>query len=985
MEIQQSYNSVERIKRDFAGLSAWRTEYLASQLADIEGLKSTSLPLPEESRFTTSLAISNNLPLIAVGSGSYDTNLFFVEAKHERNRETELKIKAFFASRFPIYSLSYQDDFLITGTERGASILYQVSSSQLLQNNQGEGEGNNGGGKGVVKCIETYKNKAAKSVETAAPGNHIASRRVGCVAFCPGTISTDDGGDGSGGAWRVLDRANAKTTTFLSCLSGTVNVWDINRNSKAIRIEKMAGQPIFTAEWSPHNPYSQILSGSTDGGISILDLRKKGRGIFWKMQNDGQGLAINDISWSPFVPYWIASGGDGGVVNIWDIRFTGGNKMGAGVDVAAVIGKNQINGTVTKVCWSKSHLDLINTGSSDRHYRLHNIRIDETMGYTSRVVADRTAADDIGSIVGLVSGSLKDQEVVFSLSDCGDLYTHVMTDRILSNIAIHKKDSEKETKVEADIYTRRLEEGALKALDFVNELLNGNDSKESDQEILKQVLSHSAQIKHLCEIFEEKPELENNLLGRNLSTDSKDTAEEDGAPIAAKSAETEFLRDMRHLSYGLPPGYFSLLGKTGGGQFEKARERLNVTKLRITLQELVAEAKQGEAASVKTWGKLVQQEERVCRGIRLQPRLFDPELLKDLIKIVLARDCIKGLVMGKAFCEIYMEMEKTHGAVVRSQDLAGLVHVLLAPTIFDPDQQQPTQGSTPGSSVSLENLQMTQIREIIRAYLLRNPILVLEMVNLEIKVQEAVLKGGDQVKVADKIITHMKTHASRIRSLVPSRKRPPVKDTSGNADMVDSLDPYYPATVTISAAATRLYLNALIQMRSYDVYLSNVKFWALHHSPLYGLPLTKTLLKQTQEVVAPRFKRQLDVVLSTIEKEPLGLEPRIYRDILMKIATTLVDACVDLYSTLPLSSSSLLDYFSKISNSFYSVLDALVSHSAENKLRASREVSPLINALNDLLSSSNSRSASSPFAIDNNIKSSYIVISDCIKQLSSYS
>ncbi|KAJ2821158.1 hypothetical protein GGI24_004295, partial [Coemansia furcata] len=73
--------------------AAWRQAYVASDTGDSSGVQSTSLGLPDESRFTTSLAMSEDQPLLAVGSASHETNMFFVQSLDD-----QLDVKASFAS-----------------------------------------------------------------------------------------------------------------------------------------------------------------------------------------------------------------------------------------------------------------------------------------------------------------------------------------------------------------------------------------------------------------------------------------------------------------------------------------------------------------------------------------------------------------------------------------------------------------------------------------------------------------------------------------------------------------------------------------------------------------------------------------------------------------------------------------------------------------------------------------------------------------------
>ncbi|PVU95416.1 hypothetical protein BB559_002749 [Furculomyces boomerangus] len=922
-------------------LDSWRTQYLASQHADSDALKTSLLALPEDSRFTTSLAISNDSPLIAIGSGSYETNLFFVDA----NPSKEMKVKAFFASKFPIYSLSFQSDMLITGTERSAAVLYQVSSNKLISSDEISKDSHS---EPLVRCIGTYKNKAARSIEAAAAGNHIPSRRVHCVSFAPkfNSIQKNEGStDPNEDLWPPSSISD--TPVFFSCLGGTLNIWDANNNNQALRIEKICTQPVFSAEWSPHSPHSQIAAGSVDGIISILDLRKKGRGVAWRTHYDNGNIGINDISWNPFVPYWIASGGDDGIVNIWDLRFTTAGKP------AAVVGANQIHSAVTKVCWSRSHVDLISTGCADRHWRLHNLRSDtstEVQKVDSSVVADGIGAEDIGAIVGLVNGP-ENSNMYYSLSDCGDLCSYKITDKLLANIAPHRINKDiypREYKSESDIYARNFSSGSSAVVEFVNSLVTNNGTQ------IQGIMESSDQVRQLCELFKAKAEItsENWKIPPIQQQQVGTPDESNGYQISSSAEITEkFVSKLRTLEYGLPPGYSLEELAAKDPEIMKALESLNMTNLRVKLQDIVDEFRElenstadGDEAEEKReqiCSRLLDRESQLYMYLEQQPKLFDANLLKDVAKIVLSHDCLRGLSLGEKIFEIYVKLSKKN--LVECESLSGLVHVLLAPTIFDPDQGE-SNDNTPG------NLDIGEIRSRIGGYLVCNPSVVLEMVRLEIKVQDTVLKGGDQVKVANKIIDHMNEHSASIKTLL--MKYPSIH----KFPLFDEIRPEYPSTITLSAAATRLYLNALIQMRSYDEYLANVKFWLPpNKSGLVGYPLTNVLSRQCYEVVVPRFKRQLDIVVNTVNREPLGLEPRIYRDVILKIANTLVRCDLETNEqensspiTLNLSFNQMQTYFLAIYPAFGSVLQALAQHSSESKLRAGREASPLVTALESL-------------------------------------
>ncbi|KAJ2618019.1 hypothetical protein GGF44_005839 [Coemansia sp. RSA 1694] len=189
-------------------------------------------------------------------------------------------------------------------------------------------------------------------------------------------------------------------------------------------------------------------------------------------------------------------------------------------------------------------------------------------------------------------------------------------------------------------------------------------------------------------------------------------------------------------------------------------------------------------------------------------------------------------------------------------------------------------------------------------------------------------------------------------------------------------------------------------MRAYDEYLVNSQWWRVAAPPppspssphqnnnedigrVVGsdvgwpssYPLARMINRQTATLVVPRFARQLDVVRTAVAKEPLSLEPRLYRDTLHKIAriNLLMRPCSSseeevLTFTIPSSStdpaasspktvstgiaeSLLVDAFDEIGNAFLMLLEALARHASHRDAhkRAAAEALPLHESLAKLL------------------------------------
>ncbi|KAJ2541958.1 hypothetical protein EV175_006099, partial [Coemansia sp. RSA 1933] len=476
-------------------LSQWRRTYLASEVGDADGVNSTSLALPDETRFTTCMAVSEDQPLLAVGSGSYETNMFFVQSL-----EDQLDVKASFASKFPIYSLGFKTNLLMAGTDRNTSVLYKVDRARLLGYPAENAIDEDGGGEEgpLVRCIGTFKNKAAKSIDIAAPGNHVPTRRVSCVEFAPTFGAGSEGGKqgGSSGASWPPASVGANSEMFLACVGGVVNIWDAAHSQHALRMEKVSNQPLTRAAWNPQSPANVIAASGVDGVVNVLDLRRRGRAVAWRtalpaIGND-DGWAINDLAWSPFVPYWLATAGEGGIVRVWDMRYAASD--GAAV---AELRHPTNHGTVRSVAWSPAHVDMLATGTSDRAWRLHALRAPDdepSSGDMPTVIAERRAADDIGSVVSVHGKG----DAFYTLSSCGDLYAHRVASSALKHTATYR--------MEASDATARRAEAAVHARDF-------KAASESVLELVERLKEQkldtagSNMVKALCDLFKAKPRL----------------------------------------------------------------------------------------------------------------------------------------------------------------------------------------------------------------------------------------------------------------------------------------------------------------------------------------------------------------------------------------------------------------------------------------------------------------------------------------------
>ncbi|KAJ2809418.1 hypothetical protein H4R20_000143 [Coemansia guatemalensis] len=980
--------------------SRWRRAYIASETGDATGVQSTSLALPDEARFTTCMAMSSDQPLVAVGSGSYETNMFFVQTLDD-----QLDVKASFASKFPIYSLAFKDNLLMAGTDRSTSVLYRVDRARLLGFS---GEGEDGP---LVRCVGTFKNKAAKSIDIAAPGNYVPTKRVACVEFAPAYAP--------GSSWPPAS-VGAGAELFLSCLGGVLNVWDAAHSQQALRVEKVSGQPLSRATWSPHAPATLVAAAGIDGMVSVMDLRRRGKAVAWRSRQPeglGGGAAgawlggemgadsgVADVAWSPYAPYWLATGGEGAQACVWDLRFAAAD--GAGV---AALRHPTSHGAIRSVAWSATHADLVATGTSGKALWLHSLRTTEDgAAVRAAVVADRRAADDIGSVVAL-SGK---GTAFFSLSSCGDVYAHRVTQGALAKAAVHQGEPAKELDGET---LRRDEAEALRGVESAVYARDLNAAAEAVLRLVPRLksdpMAHADCIRLLCDLFKAKPRIAQGswalppppattALADGGAAPSVEARDGVGAADVREGAQaTEALRvfaaDLRQLAYGLPPGFPLEATASRLPVVWQALEQLNMANLRVRLERMVAAADAGtekDADGRPAWKGIADRERQIMQYVKAEPQLFDPRLLRAVVKLILPHDCIRGLTLGLGICQAYLSNQRMHehdaasssAPAITCTDLDGLVHVLLFPTLFDLDTSgngAADSDAMAARSVAAPTVQL--VRERIGECLAACPEAVFEMVRLEITIQQTVLHGnGEQKKVAADIVAAMHSHAQAVRVLLAN-----TGSESSRARI--QIHPTYPATTTMSASAVRLYLNSLLSTRAYEEHLINTQWWRMpppavpaDEAHVIGsdrgwpssFPLARVLNRQAAVAIVPRLQRQIDVVLATIKKEPLGLEPRLYRDTLLKVArvavlmqgesvlTFVTDVATKATPTAPAASTRqtvctaldrgmLATVFEDVGGAFLMLLEALTRHTSHRDAfkRAASEAAPLRESLAELL------------------------------------
>ncbi|CAO3589619.1 unnamed protein product [Absidia cylindrospora] len=158
----------------------------------------------------------------------------------------------------------------------------------------------------------------------------------------------------------LLDRS----THFLTTVANHVELWDVNYpgNTNLHSIEPDES-PANVAHWSSLST-SLIVTGGEAGHLYVVDLRLKDhQGIVWKAP-EAHSNAIRDAQFNPFIPYWLASGGDDSIVNIWDLRATCHKPL------AKIDGHH---GPISSIAWGNVRPEKLATTSRDGTFRIWSL------------------------------------------------------------------------------------------------------------------------------------------------------------------------------------------------------------------------------------------------------------------------------------------------------------------------------------------------------------------------------------------------------------------------------------------------------------------------------------------------------------------------------------------------------------------------------------------------------------------------------------
>ncbi|KAI8899141.1 hypothetical protein BC833DRAFT_586981 [Globomyces pollinis-pini] len=778
------------------------------------------------STWTTSIVSISHTPIIVVGAASTESNFFILE-NTAKNKLTSvegesvpldaLQIKADFSMAQPSYSLSAYGNKIISSGPNGAANLYSIDTQNIKFG------ANEKCLKQIQECV--FNPTALNDIPISPPNTRIRSVKVSDAVIEP--------------TCTVLSSTDTTIRRVIGIQSNSLYHYDIP-TAKVLASEMVGKQALNKVSFSSHSPFGALVSiASQDSSISIMDTRLLQNGtksIVWSIQNAHQG-EVNDVQFNTFLPFWLASAGDDGVVKLWDIRYLKG-------PLSRIDGHY---GAVTSMAWSNTHCDIIATTSMDRSCRAWSFSSDEITVKTpwkermvgcplsefeseeqlrggetilgAKFIGDYNSYD--APVLSVSTGSVH-ADTFFTLSAFGTVSSHTIPSKMFENLIEHRFENANEREVESAIYNRQICE-AYEAM-----------VKLSRNEIPKdiQLQEHEAELIKLCTM--------------------KEAVDDNSWSVGAMGelSHQKAQEMLKSYSYGFPPNFSSFpQWKSVIPQWVQLQYDLVVFR-----HQLATQVKQGN------FDYIFEKEKSFILGLEADHEFIDNNLLYTLLQNSLLHKYQKGMQLIIQMSELLADIPK-----YSFDNLSDILTLIMFPTVYDSDNWLPDKEldysrfnfnerqrslqeyldhvksfnegegalkSSPVSPKSPKNIlvthqvlpdggEFTSMRKAIRN-VMGDTKLGLPMLSLEMRMINLIEKSPEDMNEA---IVNLMQNVLTDTGVAGGR-------TKG------SITPY---EKTISAITNRLYLDALLDTKRYEDYFGVAINFIVNY---YPFDFSKSILRQ---------------------------------------------------------------------------------------------------------------------------------------------
>ncbi|KAK9369261.1 WD40-repeat-containing domain protein [Lipomyces kononenkoae] len=243
-------------------------------------LQTEQWQVPDPSCHLTCISSHQCLPLVAVGSGAQEKNLFIYEMVESRGATQICHRQT--VSLPHIYSLSWAP-------------LGRFNSNSVIAS---------GHRNGVVHLISIPDSANPFPARILRKFNHIDPLRA---PFGPSARISHL--EFTSAVWTCVP-----DSSLLTLYGESLYLWDMSRNDRPLMSQKIDTVNGFHS--SPFRDGIVALNGAF--GIALYDVRTKSRGLLRpKIANHSDATAVK---WSPYNSNWVASAHEDSKIRVWDIR-----------------------------------------------------------------------------------------------------------------------------------------------------------------------------------------------------------------------------------------------------------------------------------------------------------------------------------------------------------------------------------------------------------------------------------------------------------------------------------------------------------------------------------------------------------------------------------------------------------------------------------------------------------------------------------------
>ncbi|ANB11975.1 Dse1p [Sugiyamaella lignohabitans] len=312
--------------------------------------------IPDKRQYLTAIATHETDPLVAIASGSRESNLFIYELdKNELDASKSILTHHQTITLAEIHSLAWASPNDPLGQQ--GNVIFTGHNTGMVH---------------MILLPDPYR--SSDPAEIMKRFNH--NRHV------EGATSTRISQLGlTSGSWTC-----SAPTSIMSLFNEHLFLWDPSRSDMPIMKKKIRGVSCFDIS----TLHDGVISVGSSKGISIRDVRAKGsHGLSPPTGNDKK---VTQVKWSPFDANIVAAVHDGNTLKVWDVR--------ANAPMLTYHGHSDI---INSINWSNTDSNQLWSASDDNTIRMWDI--DESQEQQRQV-------DSISNSVQSVRNNEKDAKWV---------------------------------------------------------------------------------------------------------------------------------------------------------------------------------------------------------------------------------------------------------------------------------------------------------------------------------------------------------------------------------------------------------------------------------------------------------------------------------------------------------------------------------------------------------------------------------------------